>query len=158
MLLYCALCSYIALSFVVLCYFAIALTIIVRPSLVSSFRPSVVPCVCCIGMPLLYSLYLYLSIFIYLSDYLCVNLCFPPSLLPIHLVSLSLPSLSSFSLPHPSPLFSLLGAAWHKACFKCGDGESLWGCNRGLTQDNYSQYGGWPFCKACYTKYFKQGE
>jgi hypothetical protein len=72
----------------------------------------------------------------------------------------SIPSSSSFlSPPHchiSSPLLST-GAAWHKACFKCGDGESLWGCNRGLTLDSYSQYGGWPFCKACYTKNFKQG-
>lgn len=40
---------------------------------------------------------------------------------------------------------------------QCGDDESVWGCNRHLTLDSYVAYGGWPFCKPCYTKNFKQG-
>ena len=40
---------------------------------------------------------------------------------------------------------------------QCGDDESVWGCNRHLTLDSYVAYGGWPFCKPCYTKHFKQG-
>jgi LIM domain len=81
----------------------------------------------------------------------------PPLLHPLLFSAYFSPSFS-FPVSSSPSSSSLPGAAWHKACFKCGDGESLWGCSRGLTQDNYSQYGGWPFCKACYTKNFKQGE
>ena len=50
------------------------------------------------------------------------------------------------------------GAAWHKACFTCGDGGGVYGCAKRLSlMDGYSQYGGWPFCKGCYTKAFLQG-
>ena len=48
------------------------------------------------------------------------------------------------------------GAAWHKSCFTCGDGGQVYGCHRGLTLDSYVQYGGWPFCKACYMRNFSQ--
>jgi LIM domain len=98
-----------------------------------------------------YFLLILTSISPYFSSLLCSLLLFSTlfSLLPLS---------SSFPFSSSPSSTSLSGAAWHKACFKCGDGESLWGCSRGLTQDNYSQYGGWPFCKACYTKNFKQGE
>lgn len=46
---------------------------------------------------------------------------------------------------------------WQMKIMQCGDGELAWGCNRVLTLDSYTQYGGWPFCYGCYTKNFKQG-
>jgi hypothetical protein len=69
----------------------------------------------------------------------------------IHYLYLSpspLPPLSH-TLTHPPPSSSL--------SLQCGDDESVWGCNRHLTLDSYVAYGGWPFCKPCYTKNFKQG-
>ena len=34
------------------------------------------------------------------------------------------------------------GAAWHKACFTCGDGGATYGCNRSLVTYQYTPYGG----------------
>jgi len=48
------------------------------------------------------------------------------------------------------------GAVWHKHCITCGEGGAVYGCRRTLTLDSYAQYGGWPFCTACYLKNFAQ--
>lgn len=49
-----------------------------------------------------------------------------------------------------------LNQFWHPGCFTCGGIEGH-GCNRRLTQQNFQNYEGAPFCTACFDKQVKTG-
>lgn len=48
-----------------------------------------------------------------------------------------------------------LGLSWHKSCFTCG-GLSDQGCNRKLSQGEYHNRGGAPFCNPCFNRLAKE--
>jgi cysteine/glycine-rich protein len=48
------------------------------------------------------------------------------------------------------------GQSWHKTCFQCGGNGEL-GCKRNVSNLDYNQSGGIPYCKACFQKNFMEG-
>jgi cysteine/glycine-rich protein len=48
------------------------------------------------------------------------------------------------------------GQTWHKTCFNCGGNGEL-GCKRNVSNLDYKQHGGIPYCKACFTHNFMVG-